>query len=61
MKTVAEYEAQIQLLYDLAVQANQNCASMADYLRPYRPALAYIGDDWCKNIKSELDWVNNEN
>lgn len=55
-----ELQAKFDALYELAVQANQNCATTANHLRRYRTALANICLDWCTNIDVELKAVGHE-
>lgn len=61
MTTVAELEAKIEALHELAIQANQNCMVTAGYLKNHRPGLAGSVFDWCKNVELEIEKVMNEN
>lgn len=59
-KRLIELQARFDALYELAVQANQNCRVVAGYFAHHRPGLAGSVVDWCDNIDIELEKVLNE-
>lgn len=57
---IAELEAKVEALHELAIQANQNCMVVAGYFKHHRPYLADVCLDWCKNVEAEIQKVMNE-
>ena len=53
-------QAKYDALYDLAIQANQNCRVVAGYFANHRPGLAGVCTDWCDAIDKELEVHRNE-